>query len=106
LLLGVNRHTVYDGVVIRSFRFRDAARLFDRQPTRKYAGFDRVAKRKLDHLNAAASLPDLAAIPGNHLEALAGNRLGQYSIRVNDRWRICFQWKDGDAWAVEIVDYH
>jgi proteic killer suppression protein len=65
-----------------------------------------VARRKLDHLNAAASLSDLAAIPGNHFEPLSGDRLGQYSIRINDRWRICFEWKDPDAHSVEIVDYH
>ncbi|HYM12613.1 MAG TPA: type II toxin-antitoxin system RelE/ParE family toxin [Bryobacterales bacterium] len=66
----------------------------------------RVAKRKLDHLQAACSLRDLAAVPGNRLEALAGERAGEYSIRVNDQWRICFHWKDGDAHDVEIVDYH
>jgi len=73
---------------------------------RRYAGFDRVAKRKLDHLHSATSLSDLAAVPGNRFEALIGDRLGQYSIRINDRWRICFEWKNGDAWSVEIVDYH
>jgi len=92
--------------VIRSFRSKDTAKLFHREQTRKYAGFDTVAKRKLDHLNAATSLSDLAVIPGNHFESLAGDRLGQYSIRINDRWRICFEWKDGDAYSVEIVDYH
>jgi proteic killer suppression protein len=70
------------------------------------AGFETVAKRKLDHLNAASALSDLAAIPGNHLELLVGNRRGQYSIRINDRWRICFEWIDGNAENVEIVDYH
>lgn len=92
--------------MIRSFRPKDAAKLFRRERTRKYAGFDFVAKRKLDHLNAATGLSDLAAIPGNHFEALAGDRLGQYSIRIDDRWRICFEWKDGDAHSVEIVGYH
>jgi len=92
--------------VIRSFRSKHTATLFHREQTRKYAGFDRVAKRKLDHLNAATSLSDLAAIPGNQFESLVGDRLGQYSIRINDRWRICFEWKDGDAYSVEIVDYH
>ncbi|MCC6590301.1 MAG: type II toxin-antitoxin system RelE/ParE family toxin [Bryobacterales bacterium] len=65
-----------------------------------------VAKRKLDHINAATSLADLAAIPGNRLEALGGDRKGQYSIRINDQWRICFVWIDNDATTVEIVDYH
>ena len=57
-------------------------------------------------MNAATSLSDLAAVPGNHFESLIGDRLGQSSIRINDRWRICFEWKDGDAYSVEIVDYH
>jgi proteic killer suppression protein len=92
--------------VIRSFRSKDTAKLFHREQTRKYAGFQNVAKRKLDHVNAATSLSDLAAVPGNHFESLIGDRLGQYSIRINDRWRICFEWKDGDAYSVEIVDYH
>ena len=65
-----------------------------------------IAKRKLDHVNAATNVSDLAAIPGNRLESLTGSRIGQYSIRVNDRWRICFRWKGPDAFAVEIVDYH
>jgi proteic killer suppression protein len=65
-----------------------------------------VAKRKLDHLHAAAALSDLGAIPGNRLEALAGDRRGQYSIRINDQWRICFRWVRVDAVDVTIVDYH
>jgi proteic killer suppression protein len=64
-----------------------------------------VAKRKLDQLDAATSLRDLARLPGNRLEALAGDRTGQYSLRVNDQWRICFRW-DGEARDVEVVDYH
>ena len=92
--------------MIRSFRSKDTEKLFRREQTRKYAGFENVAKRKLDHLNAVASLSDQAAIPGNHFEPLSGDRLGQYSIRINDRWRICFEWKNPDAYSVEIVDYH
>lgn len=57
-------------------------------------------------LNAAANIQDLRAPPGNHLERLTGNRFGQYSIRINDQWRICFRWKDGEAHDVEICDYH
>ena len=71
-----------------------------------YAGFESVAKRKLDQLHAATGLADLAAIPGNHLEALIGDRGGQHSIRINQRWRLCFEWIDGNAENVEIVDYH
>ena len=65
-----------------------------------------MAKRKLDHLHAAAALSDLAAVPGNRLETLAGDRRGQYSIRINDQWRICFRWTGHDAVDVAIVDYH
>ena len=65
-----------------------------------------MAKRKLDQIHAAASISDLRVIPGNRLETLAGNRSGQYSIRVNDQWRICFRWLERDAFDVEIVDYH
>ncbi|MCC6536156.1 MAG: type II toxin-antitoxin system RelE/ParE family toxin [Bryobacterales bacterium] len=65
-----------------------------------------VARRKLRMLNDADSIRDLAAVPGNRLEALHGDRFGQYSIRVNDQWRICFVWRDGEATEVELVDYH
>lgn len=65
-----------------------------------------VARRKLRMLNNAQSLPDLRIPPGNRLEALKGDRTGEFSIRVNDQWRICFVWRDGDAHEVEIVDYH
>jgi proteic killer suppression protein len=65
-----------------------------------------VAQRKLAQLNAAAKLEDLRAFPGNRLEALAGDRKGQHSVRINDQYRICFVWKDGDAHQVEVVDYH
>jgi proteic killer suppression protein len=106
LPFAIQWETAYYGEVIRSFWSKDTARLFHREHTRKYAGFQNVAKRKLDHVNAATSLSDLAAVPGNHFESLIGGRLGQYSIRINDRWRICFEWKDGDAYSVEIVDYH
>lgn len=66
----------------------------------------RVAHRKLTQIHNARTLDDLRAPPGNRLEALAGNRKGQHSIRINDQWRVCFRWRDGDAWDVEIVDYH
>ena len=92
--------------MIRSFRNKETEKVFRREPTRQFQGVARVAKRKLDQIHAAAAIFDLGAIPGNRLEALAGDRLGQYSIRVNDRWRICFRWVDPDAVDVEIVDYH
>ena len=73
---------------------------------RRFRAFERVAQRKLAQLEAAATLDFLRAPPGNRLEALAGDRRGQYSIRINDQWRICFRFKDGNAFDVEIVDYH
>jgi proteic killer suppression protein len=92
--------------VIRSFRDGEAEKVFRREFSRKHQGIARIAKRKLDQLHAAAALSDLGVIPGNRLEALAGGRRGQYSIRINDQWRICFRWADSDATDVEIVDYH
>jgi toxin HigB-1 len=73
-----------------------------------FAGIQRAARLKLDRLEAAVSLGDLAALPGNRLESLAGNRKGQYSIRINDQWRICFTWPSGALGPsnIEIVDYH
>jgi len=73
-----------------------------------FSGIDRQARMKLDRLEAAAALKDLAALPGNRFEALAGDRKGQYSIRINDQWRICFEWRDAASGPsnVEIVDYH
>lgn len=92
--------------MIRSFRGRETERIFQRQFSRRFQAVAGVAKRKLDQLDSATSLRDLAGLPGNRLEALAGDRAGQYSIRINDQWRICFRWKDGKADGVEIVDYH
>jgi proteic killer suppression protein len=92
--------------VIRSFRSKEAAALFRGQPSRRFQAIARVAQRKLHQLDAAAELRDLAVFPGNQLEALKGDRHGQHSIRVNDQYRVCFLWRDGDAYAVEIVDYH
>jgi toxin HigB-1 len=73
-----------------------------------FSGFERAARLKLDRMEAAASLGDLAALPGNRFEALAGDRKGQYSIRINDQWRVCFEWDDQAPGPsnVEIVDYH
>lgn len=92
--------------MIRSFRSRDAEALFRGQPTRRFRRIARVAQRKLVQLHAAARLDDLRAFPGSRLEALGGDRRGQYSIRVNDQHRVCFEWKDGHAEQVEVVDYH
>jgi proteic killer suppression protein len=92
--------------VIRSFRDKETEKVFRREISRKYQTIARVMKRKLDQIHAAAALSDLRAVPGNRLEALAGDRLGKHSIRINDQWRICFRWVETDAFDVEIVDYH
>jgi toxin HigB-1 len=92
--------------VIRSFRDKETEKVFRREFSRRFQRCAMVAKRKLDQINAAAALNDLAAIPGNRLEALAGDREGKHSIRINDQWRICFRWAGADAFDVEIVDYH
>jgi proteic killer suppression protein len=72
----------------------------------RFRAIERAARRKLLYLHQAQRLEELKVPPGNRLEALKGNRKGQHSIRINDQWRICFRWKDGDAFDVEIVDYH
>jgi proteic killer suppression protein len=92
--------------VIRSFRDKETERVFRREFSRRFQNIAKVAKRKLDHVHAASTISDLGEIPGNRLEALAGDRVEQYSIRVNDQWRICFRWVEPDAFEVEIVDYH
>ena len=92
--------------MIRSFRDREAEKLFHDQFSKKYRSIERTAQRKLTMLDEAETLEDLAALPGTRLEPLAGDRKGQYSIRINDRYRVCFLWSGGDATEVEIVDYH
>ena len=93
--------------MIRSFRDRETARLCERQRARRLPGdIQRVALRKLRQLDAAVDLADLRVPPGNRLERLVGDRAGQFSIRINDQWRICFRWQDADAFDVEMVDYH
>jgi len=94
--------------MIRSCRDRDTARLAAGETVRKWAPFRRQAEKRLRILDAAKSLSDLAALNSNRLEALKGDRKGQYSIRINDQWRICFEWpKDSPGpLNVEIVDYH
>ena len=93
--------------MIRSFDNTNTESVFSRQ---RVSGFphdiQRRAQMKLMILNNATNLNDLRTPPGNRLERLLGNRDDQYSIRINDQWRICFEWRDGDAWQVEIVDYH
>lgn len=93
--------------MIKSFGDRDTERLFLRETVRRYpSDLQRTMLRKLVVVDAAESLDDLRSPPGNRLEKLKGDHAGQHSIRINDQWRICFRWKDGDAHEVEIVDYH
>jgi toxin HigB-1 len=93
--------------VIRSFADKRTAAIWaDHMPKGFPSDLAKVSRRKLRALAAATDLEDLRQPPGNRLEALAGDRVGQHSIRVNDQWRLCFIWRDGDAHDVEIVDYH
>ena len=93
--------------MIKSFADPDTERLFRRERVRRYpAELLRAMLRKLVLVDAAEQLDDLRVPPGNRLEKLRGDRAGQHSIRINDRWRICFRWQDGDAFAVQIVDSH
>ena len=92
--------------MIESFRCRETERLWRTGHSRRFANIAAVAVRKLDMIDAARALDDLRWPPGNRLEALRGDRRGQHSIRVNDRWRVCFVWTGSDARDVEIVDYH
>jgi proteic killer suppression protein len=92
--------------MIKSFSSRDAESLFNEIPVRRYQSIERQARRKLLYLNSVRTLRDLLQPPGNKLEALKGNRKSQHSIRINDQWRICFRWRDGNAFNVEITDYH
>ncbi len=106
ITLDVERDTFYDGRVIKSFRSKETEELFHYRHSKRFRAFERVALRKLLQLHAVTELRILASPPGNQVEALRGDRKGQHSIRINDRWRICFVWREGDAHEVEIVDYH
>jgi toxin HigB-1 len=93
--------------VIRAFRSKETESVWRGERARKLPpDIQDVARRKLRMLNNAQNLQDLRVPPNNRLEALRGDRKGQYSIRVNDQWRLCFEWRAGDAYEVEIVDYH
>ena len=93
--------------MIKSFRCEETRKVFEREASRKFPPtIRRAAHRKLLMLDAAESLADLRVPPGNRLERLKGDRDGQYSVRISDRWRVCFRWLKGDAYDVEIVDYH
>jgi proteic killer suppression protein len=93
--------------MIRSFKDAETEKIFNRQRSRRLpSDLQQVALRKLRMLSRAQTLQDLRVPPANRLERLGGDRSGQYSIRINDQWRVCFEWQDGDALNVEIVDYH
>lgn len=92
--------------MIKTFRCKDTETLFNDYRVKRFNSIERQARRKLFYLHRARNLHDLSQPPGNHLEKLSGDRLGQHSIRINDQWRICFVWKAGDVYEVEIVDYH
>lgn len=100
----VDRYTVKS--MIKTFRNQDAQALFEGRCPRRWQAIRQVAERKLAMLHAAATLDFLRSPPGNRLKALKGDRIGQWSIRINDQWRVCFRWAEGDACDVEIVDYH
>lgn len=103
----ITRRVIIGLGMIKSFRDRETERLFQREPFRKLPpDIQRVALRKLLILDAATDLHDLRVPPGNRLEALHGARKGQWSIRINDQWRVCFRWHEGNAYEVEIADYH
>lgn len=92
--------------MIKSFRCKDSEALYDGKRVRKFESCATQAERRLEILDNATTINDLMALPSNRFEALGGDRAGQFSIRVNQQWRICFEWKDTDAYNVEIVDYH
>lgn len=92
--------------MIKSFRCKETEQLFAGRGPPRFRAFQAVAERKLTQLHAAETLEFLRSPPGNRLEALSGDRAGSYSIRINAQWRLCFIWRDGNAYDVEIVDYH
>lgn len=93
--------------MIKSFKDRETEKVFNRQFSRRLPqDIQRAALRRLTFLHAAKELNDLLTPPSNRLESLSGDRTGQYSIRINNQWRICFEWLENDAYDVEIVDYH
>jgi len=99
------RFPVYEILVIRSFRDAEREKIRRQEFSKEFRGIEKTALRKLIQITRAATLRDLA-LPGNNLERLERDRKAQYSIRINDQFRVCFAWQDGDALNVEIIDYH
>lgn len=97
----------YKIIVIRTFKCKETEKIANRERSRRFpADIQQLALRKLRMLNQSATIADLRIPPANRLEKLKGRRAGQWSIRINAQWRICFEWRDSDAYSVEIVDYH
>jgi len=92
--------------MIQSFKYSDTEALFNGRRVARFVNFERAALRKLEQLDLALSIEDMRSPPGNRLEALKGDRTGQWSVRINDQWRVCFRFENGNALNVEIVDYH
>ena len=104
LTYNVIRYTLNN--MIKTFRCKDTLALFENRTPKRFRSIAMVAERKLQMLDSANAVADLRSPPGNRLEALSGNRKGSWSIRINDQWRLCFRYEGGDAFDVEIVDYH
>ncbi len=99
--------TLYNKVVIKTFKDDETQNIYRRRRSRRLpSDIQQVALRKLRMINNAISINDLRVPPANHLEKLGGNRAGQWSIRINDQWRVCFEWQGSDAYNVEVTDYH
>lgn len=92
--------------MIKNFKSKETEMLFNDRPVSRFNSFERPARRRLLYLNRARTLQDFKVLPGNQLEALKRDRSGQHGIRINDQRRVCFRWQEGDAYDVEIVDYH
>ena len=92
--------------MIKSFRCKDTLAIFENRTPKKFRSITAVAERKLQMLDSAKEIGDLKSPPGNRLETLRGDRKGYWSIRINDQWRLCFRYEGGDAFDVEIADYH
>lgn len=92
--------------MLQTFKCADTEKLFNGQRVARFANIERVALRKLEQLNLVQVIDDMRAPPGNRLESLQGNRAGQWSVRINDQWRLYFRWENNNALDVEIVDYH
>jgi proteic killer suppression protein len=92
--------------VIRTFADKETERVFQRFHSRRFAAIERSAFRKLRQIESVDQVEELSEPPGNRLEKLRGDRPGLWSIQIKNQWRICFEWRNGDAWQVEIIDYH